>query len=364
MQKLVGKYSGIVQDIFEVVTSEREDGFYAYGARLCDTSQFAHEHAVEKAAGGGWTRQEALTRCLGEAAERYAAAIYNPDDFVVSEAPADAILPQEIYPFSADQMNDSEFPFSKTGKLSWKMGIDLRTGKSRYAPAFCVYMPFTPRLGDVVYGPSMSTGLAAGPNLEWALSSALLEVIERDVFMNWWLSKGEAGLTDGVLNIKNTFGVPVAAKLIDGDVLSVGVSAGTKWDDAADHANIEALLGQSYVRALTRRASQQGQVTDFSDHARFYTDHLEHQKFLKKMFNPAAIYTSSKDVINPLQVLLNQGFNPWYCDITPVDLKSIGVTVVRALVPGLTPLHSWERWPFLGAKRIGQIKNTLPHPLP
>lgn len=364
MQQLVGKFSGIVQNVFEVVTSESEVDFFAYGARLCDTRQFALEESIGKSAGAGWNREDALTRCLGEASERYAAAIYNPKDFIIGEPSDNAILPEDIYPFSAEQKADAEFPFAQSGHLSWKKGIDLRTGKARYAPAFCVYMPFTPRDGDCVYGPSMSTGLAAGPNLEWALTSALLEVVERDVFTNWWLSEGKASLTDGVLNLHNDFGIPVAAKLIDRDVISVGVSAGRTWTEAADKATLEALLGQSYVRALVRRSPSPASTADFADHARFYTDHPEHRSFLKKMFNPDTVTAANLNSVDPLQALLKNGFDPWYCDITPVDIKSLGLTVVRALVPGLTPLHASERWAFLGSKRLGTVANHLPHPLP
>lgn len=71
------------------------------------------------------------------------------------------------------------------------------------------------------------------------------------------------------------------------------------------------------------------------------------------------------------------GIHTYYRDLTPVDVREAGLTVVRVLSPDLSHLHGDERMPFLGG-RLADVSwrypellrqpdlpfpNPFPHPL-
>lgn len=344
--------------------AEGDPPLFAFGAELCDTRILGPERALPGAAGAGRTEEAALTACLGEAAERYAAALYDPAELRFGDAPEGAIDPRELVPFSDEQRSRRSFPYARTGPLRWVCGTDLATGRDRWAPAFAVFLPYTPMTGEAIPGPTFSTGLAAGPTIEAAREAALLEAIERDAFtIAWFAGEARPRRGDGV-DLTGNLDVPVAGCLIERDVISVGTAASRTFEAAAEKARLEAELGQIYVRGLVRRSPPPERIEDFAGHARFYTDHADRRGALDVLRGMPAAAPAPAAEVNPAEALLSAGFRPWWRDLTPRDLARIGVRVVRVLVPGLTPLHADEAWPFLGAPRLREIRNRNPHPIP
>ena len=359
MLELIGRHAGVVRRVVAAVKAEHDpEDLHAFAAELCDTSAIGPERCVPHAAGGGRTPEAALAACLGEAAERYAAAMYDPDELEFGDVRDGDLSPLEVAPFSDAQRDRRGFPFARAGPLRWARGAD-----DRRAPAFAVFLPYTPAPGEALPGPSLSTGLAAGPTLESAREAALLEVIERDAFANWWMRGEPAPRAAGGVDLTNDLGGPVAAVLIEADVVSVGAAAARSFEAAATKARLEAELGQIYVRALVRRGPAPREVTDFPGHARWFTDHPEHRSALRRMFADGPVREAPAGVVDPWDAVARRGLRPWWRDLTTRDLAGVGVHVARVLVPGLTPLHAIEAWPFLGAPRLC-ARNPLPHPLP
>ncbi|MEK7867045.1 MAG: YcaO-like family protein [Planctomycetota bacterium] len=363
---LVGRHVGVVRRVVEAVRSESDPPMFAFAAELCDAAALGRGACLPNAAGGGWTREEALLRCLGEAAERYGAS--TPAGFarVVGPPPAGAVLPGDVAPFSDEQRRGPGFPFASEGPCAWVEGIDLATGRPRSAPAFAVYIPYAPAAGEAVFGPSLSTGLAAGPTVDSALDSALLEAIERDAFVRWWFAGEPAPTVDlagaHAVDLTGRLGVPVAAVLVERDVVSVGTAAARTFDEALGKAHLEAELGQIYVRSLVRRSTPRDRLESFEDHARFYTDHAERRAVLD-LFRTGPRRAPTACRVDPREALLAAGYAPWWKDLTSSDLACAGFHVVKAIVPGLAPLHAIEDWPFLGAPGL-VVRNRSPHPIP
>lgn len=329
-RSLIGRHVGIVRRVVRAVPSERDAPIHA----------FAAETAFGTAAGGGHTEEAALMACLGEAAERYAAATYDERDLVWGPAPG-----REWAPFSDAQRARPDFPFATAGPVRWFHG----------APAFAVFMPYNPAPGESVYAPSFSTGLAAGPTIAAARESALLEVIERDALINAWAAGEPRPRVGDVVDLTSDLAVPVAGCLIEADVISFGCAAARTFEVAAAKARLEARLGQIYVRSLVRRSPPR-EVVDFADHARYYTDHPEHRGALNLLKGREGRPPADGDPFAAVDAY-------WWRDLTTPDLASAGFHVARVLVPGLTPIHAWEAWPFLGAPRL-RVRNRFPHPLP
>lgn len=370
---LVGRHVGVVRRVVEAVRAESDPAtsklalpVFAFAAELCDARALGRGACLPNAAGGGWTREEALLRCLGEAAERYAASTPARIARVVGPAPSGSVLPREVAPFSDEQRARPDFPFAQEGPCTWVEGIDLATGRPRAAPAFAVYIPYEPAAGEAVFGPSLSTGLAAGPTVESALDSALLEAIERDSLVRWWFAGEPAPTLDvpgaHAVDLTGPVGVPVAGVLVERDVVSVGTAAARTLEEALGKAHLEAELGQIYVRALVRRSAPRERMESFEDHARYYTDHPERRGVLD-LFKTGPRRTSPMRRADLRESLLAAGCAPWWKDLTPSDLASAGFHVVKAIVPGLAPLHAIEDWPFLGAPGL-IVRNRSPHPIP
>lgn len=362
MLDLLGRSTGIIQAVIPAPSLENGPELFIYSALLCDTSYLGPEKAVQRAAGIGRTKEDAQVRCMGEATEHYASALYDPAELVFARDPGgEVIRPEHLFPFSEEQRRTPGFPFAHSGPLRWVRGKDLGTGADRWAPAFAVYLPYTPVEGEAVYAPCLSTGLAAGPTLERAREAALLEVIERDAFTNWWMSGGPARRVGDAVDLTNDLGVPVASVLLERDVVSVGVAAATTFEEAVEKARMEAELGQVYVQMMVRRSPAPEHVVNFTDHARYYTDHPSDRSALD-VYRKGPSGDPVRGKVDPAQALLEKGFKPWWRDLTLPDIRKAGVYVAKALVPGLTPLHSWEALPFLGAPRMKR-HNPFPHPL-
>ncbi len=359
---MVGRHVGIVRRVVEAVRSESDADIVAFAAELCDTTALGRGACIGIAAGGGSTREEALMRCLGEAAERYAAAV--PAGLVVGPAPPGAVLPCDVVPFSDEQRRRPDFPFASDGRCAWVEGVDLASGRPRAAPAFAVYIPYEPAPGEAIFGPSLTTGLAAGPTTEAALEAALLEAIERDAFVRWWLAGVPAPRLEapGAVDLTGPLGVPVASVLVERDVLSVGTAAARTMEEALAKACLEAELGQIYVRSLVRRAPPREAMESFEDHARYYTDHPERRGVLD-LFRAGPRRAPDPREVDARRALLAAGLAPWWKDLTMPDLRRAGFSVVKAIVPGLAPLHAIEAWPFLGVAGL-VVKNRSPHPIP
>jgi thiazole/oxazole-forming peptide maturase SagD family component len=77
--------------------------------------------------------------------------------------------------------------FEVTQIQDWVMGTRLKSGQKVYVPTDCVFYPM-PADYQICMGIT-SNGVAAGQTLESAISTALMELIERDAIMVSWYSQ-------------------------------------------------------------------------------------------------------------------------------------------------------------------------------
>ncbi|HEX2299645.1 MAG TPA: YcaO-like family protein [Pseudonocardiaceae bacterium] len=152
-----------------------------------------------------WDDGQAQAAALGEAVERYCAALIppglpraTPDE--MRRRGKDVIELADLALFSAAQYRTSGFPFVAFGPdlpMRWVPGRDLLTGAIRAVPIGLVFTTVHRGLADGgPYGDEPRTnpvpyaGLAAGRSHEQAELAALLELIERDAVTRSWL-RGE-----------------------------------------------------------------------------------------------------------------------------------------------------------------------------
>jgi ribosomal protein S12 methylthiotransferase accessory factor len=97
--------------------------------------------------------------------------------------PFDALPPDERAPDLADYADDRDAPPRADEPVQWCLAKDIVTGRDHYLPHPLVSL-------DCTFGlPSLfdreSSGLGAGSNERDALTTALLEIIERDALGEW-----------------------------------------------------------------------------------------------------------------------------------------------------------------------------------
>lgn len=342
----------------------------------------------ERCFGKGFGVQDACTSALGEAIERYAARCWNRNELII--APASALGAEVIDPaVLAAFPDEGNVPKLRGLSLSedaneWAAMSSLTTGARRLVPAWAVFTDCAPVEGASPLALGTTAGLAAGPTLDSALENALLEVLERDAFATAWLAKlpgivHEAGAhpdTD-VVRLASSYealGVTVdlcelpvdhiasvfAALLrrrdrrsCEGPAATLGLGAGFDKNSAARRALLEAAqvrrvlehrLTNPRVRArMSDVAADAALVTDAEDHALFHAagTHRHELNFLSgdkrgEWEQPGTGKACMQSLIGSLA---RNGLDVLWRDVTPTDLTMLRVHVVRAIVPGVQPLH-------------------------
>jgi thiazole/oxazole-forming peptide maturase SagD family component len=132
----------------------------------------------------------AMIKAISEAKE-WAACGCVPDNLLVApikDVP-NVVDPRTIISFHESQYNLPDFPlvpFSNEMAYEWVEGRDVITGDSKRVFADLVYFPYFPDTPPYVF--ANSSGVAAHPELQTAIESSTLELIERDSFMVAYLT--------------------------------------------------------------------------------------------------------------------------------------------------------------------------------
>ena len=304
-------------------------------------------------------------------------------------------------------------PFEPSTVVHWVQGRSVTRDCPIWVPASMVYVNwYTGEYADdphtnFLYYP----GIAAGRTVENAIVSGLEEVIERDATVIWWMNrqalpslilptdladlwKGiptELGQLPSAIQLDNEFGIPVVAGVLANhrdQLLNIGFAARPTVADAARKAWTEALTLQEGSRDLripdgllwtavaegrfngvalkpwrADDAYMQDYRADYHDindlmcQQQFYLDPRAQGKLADwcrtKPERPLDRVGELAD--RSLAALRSavevRGYDIVYVDVTTADIRSVGLNVVRVIVPGLVP-NAPAAFPFLGRRRV------------
>jgi ribosomal protein S12 methylthiotransferase accessory factor len=378
--------------------------------------------SAEAAAGAGGAsldRQEAIARCLGEGAERYAALN------------SMATLETQIRP-SADALLN-RFPRCDAREPCWNSlkGIDpteqitqtpvkrLDTDAPVWVPAGHVHLGFVPSESEKPVTLPISTGLAFSPGLAQAIWRGLCEVAERDAIMLSWLANRPkamlafsidaadnaiaseirsrldalrtAAIRPLLFDISIDFRAPVVLCLLQSEeipFLTVGASCHEDPVRACCKAIDEAVsvrVALPLTRSTPRHSDDFRAIDTLDAHALLYAhwqnspavkdfgSHVLERRpltdFLESAFPPTP--NSLTELRDIAQRMSGEGLSVLWVDLTTSDLIDLG-HVVRVLVPEFMPLSQrydarWLATPrlhrFLGERGVSLADiNTYPHP--
>ncbi len=361
---------GLVRSIGEI------ESFPApyYLASLCDTTDFSDANVPAQAAGVDFDWNAAFMKALGEALERYGAAVYDEAEFQSGTASdfESVVDPSRfVTPESVDVTADEQ--------LQWIEGVHLGSRESVVVPAGKAYFPPPSR----ALGPAITTGLGLGSSTVGALLSGLYEVIERDATMLAWYStfeplavsiddegfdslarraRGE-GLTVTPLLVTQDIDVPVITVAVHRDDewprFAVGSAANLEPIAAARSALAEALQNWMELRSIGPEdaSDESGAIGEYSSFPKAARDFVDTDTSVPiESIGPDAPPEGKAELNALVERIESVGLTPYGVRLTTCDLHSIGFEVVRAVVPEAQPL-------FTGDSFFGERARTVPDEL-
>lgn len=352
-----------------------------------------------------FSKELALLKCLSETAERFCQTVYKNESVLYSnflDIKSSALDPQL---FCSDEL-------IRNKKIGWVLGRDLFSGKKCYLPAQLVFLNYRrkkdePRLGFS----NVSTGAAGEFSKEAALLNGILEVVERDAFMNMYLAKigmkqvnlksqnnknlqhilnacDRYNLELFVFDITNDLEIPTYLSLVVdrtgiGPALAVGTKAGFDSISAIIGAIEESIATRGGIRRsmydseLEKHLEESGEILNrgllWSS-----LDYLKNLDFLvksnKKTLKKLSIGSFGKsEFARVCTILKKKGFGVFYADICPGVLKDLGYFAYKVIIPGLQPLYLEEEGKSaVNLARLAKVAghfnlknlkiNEIPHP--
>lgn len=418
LRSLVTPY-GLVSHTTKVPPRSGEPNFNVYLARIGSPSRalnnldFVDERedtGNSDGAGTGLNPRRAEMLAIAEALERYSVASWhNSDITIASEAnlTEEYISPERWARCSPEELakpGSHLRAYDPSKPIRWVKAWSLTRQIPVYVPAIAVYlhMPYFSESEKFTRG--ITTGAAVHSNLNKAVLSGLLEVIERDSIALTWLqqlphpeirvdveklnpltrayhSRGtqNSPLKTRFFDATTDFGVPViyAVQLSDNDtalaqivaatcdlspqtalaklyreLASIRIAlAGSAQLDASvqpDHSKVSVIGGAVFNASMKRR-----KVFDFLLENETPTIDLQEMPDLSKDEDPLAKLTGT---------LADKGAEVLVVDITTDEARQVGMHAVKVLVPEAQPVSFIHSERFLGNPRLYEAPARMGYP--
>jgi ribosomal protein S12 methylthiotransferase accessory factor len=411
-EEIVDARVGIVKYLQEVPRRPGAPNFFHFQALASDTSAFGANANFRFGGGASLSRAGAMVKALGETVERYSAAIYDKAEFPLfsyAEAPGPAVSPPSLALYSEEQYSGGFLwtRFSADTQVRWCLASDMSSGERVYAPACRIVLPyaFDVASGEAAIDQPMSTGLACHETLEKASINAICEVVERDAFSILW-QRGvtpmaidptsldgqnselrarftKCGYEVDLFSIRMDHSIPTCLSVLRGtnpeqppavfaaaSALSPETALQKSLEELAHTRSYCDLIYRSKPR-LERRFPRFDNVTNQESHLNFYLDRQHGHVFGFLYDNPETIQLrgienlstgdETTDLRRIIELIAGVNERVLICDLTTPDVAEVGLSVVRAFVPGFHPLRIGHEIRALGGSRLWRVPEELGH---
>ncbi len=429
-ERVVSDRVGIISKVdFEELVPGEPEVYFAH-SEPANVSVLCGQKALNHGDAASINSDRAIMKAVGESIERYCSGQYDISDLVLSsyeEIEVDAVDPQTFALYSEEQYSQENFPFpplTHQTPLQWAKGHCLKSDKPLWVPAAFVYVPYLfddPK--EAPYFTPISTGLACGPDISWALYKSILEAIERDTFMITWKNQLSQPRLDPwssndpfvhqllealqyvsldceVFYLTSDIKVPVIIVILKRKegipFTTMGIGADLDPNRALTQALEEAyltFLGMSRYAKLKKDFKPEPEFENIKTPTLHALAHAvcpelrSSLNFLTPSDTPISIddipNLSSKSKLGNVQTLVkmlaDKGFDVISYDLTTLDIDEVGFKVVRSVIPGLQPLDINHSRRYEGGKRLYEVPvqmglldkphcarelNPFPHPFP
>jgi ribosomal protein S12 methylthiotransferase accessory factor len=288
-----------------------------YLATLSDTTGFSDGAAPDHAGGVDPDWNRAFVKALGEALERYGAAVYRTD--AMRSAPPGAV-DGAVHP---DRFVRPADPPVGDEPIPWVPARDLSTGEAAYLPAEAARFPPPDRR----YFDPVTTGLGLGSSTVEAVLSGLYEVIERDAAMLAWYSTFE----------------PLELAVDDDRYAGLARRIRAEELSATADALAEAVQNWTELRSMGPDGAAEeptaiGRYAETPGAARRFFEGDGPVPAGSVGDDGAADLAGEAELDALVGAVGDAGLTPYAADLTPRDVAAAGFSVVRVAVPGAQPL--------------------------
>jgi ribosomal protein S12 methylthiotransferase accessory factor len=322
--------------------------------------------------GRGLTRAAAMASCLGETAEFVSALVWGDEPLIFARVddcgesclnPGNLLLCSDYQYATRDAYNKvmlgldhipARLPVHQ--KIAWSQAFSLEGIEQILVPAGLIYTDY---LSDIEWlGRADSTGCAAGPNIEAAIVSAFLELVERDAVAIWWYAQHRLprvciryfeSIKDlvraleartrrfSVLDATSDLAIPTFIAISfepDGSLVALGASANFDPELAVSSAITEML--QIEVSLRIRKATGWDDI----DLLQYWIESVS-TSLLPFLVPAGTCLTAKTDKVeNSIErcstAASNVGLKAYFINLSR---DNIGVPVVRVVVPGMRSLR-------------------------
>jgi ribosomal protein S12 methylthiotransferase accessory factor len=414
LRDLVSPLGGLINDVSRLPVEPSSPQLAVFSASLGDVSAVLVDQCGPEClgsldgAGTGLDLERAEIVAVAESLERYANCVYDERQFRWATAEELAALGEDAVDLEAlprcspTELADPQCPVvpaDRTARIRWIRGLDLRTGKPAWVPATLVYIHFPSEEAERITNP-ISTGSAAHPDPAVAACGALCEVIERDSISLTWLHQlalaeieidvagpqlqpfldtiAERDLTIRLFDATTDLGIPTVYGVSiapDHPRLHTVVSCATALDPqtAAAKAICEVVSVRIALQDDEPSAEDVEGFTGVSDGATYMCvperasafDFLLDSPARRRLSEMPSLATgdSTADLRLVCSRLAERGMDAYLVDLTTDEALRVGMTVVRAVVPGLQPLTFHYRARFLGSPRLYEAPARMGYPV-
>jgi ribosomal protein S12 methylthiotransferase accessory factor len=331
------------------------------------------EQLARYSLGKGRTRTQAMVSALGEAIERYSAAVQGDEPRVFARAselvdsvePRELLLVSDVQYLTRDRANRharsraERIPtlYPREQPLHWTQVWSLtRPGQRRYVPSSMCFVGI-PEIEESDAFPYDSNGDAAGSCVEEAVLQGLFEVVERDAVGIWWYNRLLRPAVDvevfddeflsGLLRYYNKMGIDVSLLDVTTDL---GIPTFVAYGETRETGRFSIGCGCHLDPRLAaeRALTEFNQLYDPTGKHPLPWEPKEHscRLFLQpdplsspvkypRVETPEDIRTVVLSVVEKLE---RAGLEVLVLNRTRPDLE---LSVVRVIVPGLR--HFWRR---------------------
>jgi ribosomal protein S12 methylthiotransferase accessory factor len=404
--------TGIIQKCFELPTEPEDPRVFCFVTESADIARFRTGLVKSSrfGCGVGLTRAWAAGAAIGEAVERYSAAVYDHTRVrfaSFAELDEEAVPPESFALYSPGQYAAFQAagrtaeqggyePFTRDTQTGWVRGLNLTTGRPVLVPAPFVYLPYRYRPGEPYIVDSISSGCAAGRSRADATLKALYEVVERDAISIAWYNRlslprieleGDDALgrlfrerfacpqfrytlVDSTLDLP----IPTFIGFLTYEPTGTLCASATRLSplEAATKTLLEAAQGVlAWKRELLYGPPERFQpdfsdVVDFNQHSKVYMrpGMRRHLEFLWGSGDPPlpldrlpnrASGDPEADLRTSVRLLAGRGLEVIAVDITSEDVLQAGYHVVRVVIPGVQVLNARHDSPLLGGRRLYDV---------
>ncbi len=376
-------------------------------------------------------QNEALRKGIAETLERHSLCIYDAKKIIYDSYDnlrKRAVDPLKFQCFSPKQIENQEVLknhyFNHQSRFGWTQSVSLIYNKKCLVPAQLAYILYEFSGGEPQIRQTTTSGAAAGDSWERAAYGAICEAVERDAFMILWLNRLSPKQIDltalnseriqnllekfhrynleiYVFDITTDIPLPVIMTVVidrsgKGPAIHFATDCELNIEKAIHDTFLECLaVGPWLIDMMTEENFKY--VNDIApnfstirDRAIFWTqkklikgiDFLFNANTPKIKIPDSELYrfsdTKWKEKLAEVKTILKKAqLDCYLVDTTSPLARSLGISVIMSLIPGLYPLYLIEKFKYLGIKRLYEIPvklgylkeptkeeeiNSVPHP--